>query len=209
MNPVKKGIYIEFVSILWMIIEAGVAISGGIIAHSLALVSFGSDSIIELIAGFILLWRLWIEMKGQSTKKIESAEKTASWVVGIALLSLAVYIFISVIYNLYHHSSAETSVIGIGLAVVAGIIMPFLSRAKIKIGNTIGSNALKADGYCSIVCAYMSWILLIDVVLTALYRSLWWIDSVLSLVFIYFVVKEGIEAVQEARGETDNCDCCK
>ena len=206
---VKKGVYIEIVSILWMIIEASVAISGGIIAHSLALAAFGADSIIELIAGFILLWRLWIEMKEQRTEKIENAEKTASWVVGIALLSLAVYIFISAIYNLYHHSSAETSIIGIVLAVAAGIIMPFLSWAKIKIGNTIGSNALKADGYCSIVCAYMAWILLADVVLTALYNGLWWVDSVISLAFVYFVVKEGLEAIQIARGETDDCDSCK
>ena len=203
MNLVKKGIYIEIISIFWMLIEAGIAISGGIIAHSLALVAFGADSVIELITGFVLLWRLWIEMKGQGTERIENAEKTASWVVGIALLFLSFYIFISAIYNLYHHSNAETSVIGIVVAAVAGIIMPFLSRSKIKIGNTIGSNSLKADGSCSIVCAYLSWILLVDVVLTALYPNLWWIDSVISLAFIYFVVTEGMEAIWAARGEAD------
>ena len=209
MNLVNKGIYIEIISIFWMIIEASVALSAGIIAHSLALVAFGADSIIELIAGFILLWRLWIETKEQYAEKIGNAEKTAAGVVGIALLSLAVYIFISAIYNLYYHSKAETSVIGIVLAIAAGIIMPFLSWAKIEIGNMMGSNSLKADGYCSIVCAYMSGILLVDVILTALYHNLWWVDSVLSLIFIYFVFKEGIEAIQAARGAADDCGCCK
>ena len=55
----------------------------------------------------------------------------------------------------------------------------------------------------------MSWLLLIDVVFTALYHGLWWIDSVISLALVYFVVKEGFEAIQTARGETDDCDCCK
>lgn len=208
MNLIKKGIYVEIVSISWMVIEAVVAISVGIAAHSLSLEAFGVDSIIELISGSVLLWRLWIQMKEQCMEKLESAEKIASWVVGIALLSLAVYILIAAIYNLFRHSSAETSIIGIALAIVAGIIMPFLSWAKIKIGNKIGSNSLRADGYCSIVCAYMSWILLMGVILTAVYPRLWWIDSIISLAFIYFVVKEGVEAIQKARGEVD-CNCCK
>jgi divalent metal cation (Fe/Co/Zn/Cd) transporter len=208
MNLIKKGIYVEIVSIFWMVIEAVVALSAGIATHSLSLEAFGMDSIIELISGSVLLWRLWIQMKEQCVEKLENAEKFASWVVGIALLSLAVYIFIAAMYNLFRHSSAETSIIGIALAIVAGIVMPFLSWAKIMIGNKIGSNSLRADGYCSIVCAYMSWILLIGVILTAVYPRLWWIDSIISLAFIYFVVKEGVEAIQKARGEV-NCNRCK
>lgn len=204
---VKKGIYIEIISILWMFIEAGVAIGAGLAAHSLSLVSFGADSIIELIAGFVLLWRLQIEMRGQCLEKVEKAERSASWIVGAALLLLAVYIVVSAIYNLFKHNSAEESILGIGLAAVAGILMPVLALAKRRIGNAIKSNALKSDGYCSMVCAYMSWVLLFGVVMTALLK-LWWIDSVISLAFVYFIVKEGIEAIQEARGKEDSC-CCK
>lgn len=201
---VKKGVYIEIFSILWMIIEAIVAINVGLIAHSLALVAFGADSVIELIAGLILLWRLLIEIKGESIDKVDNAEKVASWVVGIALLLLAVYIVISSFYNLYHYNSAETSTMGIYLAIVSSIIMPVLARIKIKIGSTIGSNSLKSDGYCSMVCAYMSWILVVGVILTAL-LGWWWIDTVISLAFVYFVIHEGIEAIQDARGIEDNC----
>ena len=76
--------------------------------------------------------------------------------------------------------------------------MPVLGVKKRKIGREIGSAALVADGACSMVCAVMSWLLLAGVVLTAL-TKLWWIDSVISLGFIVFVVKEGIEAITEAR----------
>ena len=201
---IKKGLHIEIISIIWTIIEAAVAISAGVLAHSLSLVVFGSDSIIELIAGFVLLWRLSAQMMGQSVEKVEKTEKTASWVVGIALILLSVYIIISVIFNLLSRHMAEASPVGLGLAIIAGIIMPVIAFYKRKIGANIGSKALKADGYCSMVCAYMAWVLLIGVVFTALFKW-WWIDSVISLAFVYFVLKEGIEAIQEARGL--HCDC--
>jgi len=202
LQMVKKGIYIEVASIIWMIIEAGVAISAGLIAHSLSLVAFGADSIIELIAGVVLLWRLIIEVRGASLERVKSAEKTASWVVGVALILLAVYIVVAAIYKLWTHQSAESSSVGIELAVVSTVLMLYLSRAKKRIGGEIGSNALKADGSCSIVCAYMAIIILAGSALTALF-GWWWIDSIISFGLTYFVVKEGIEAIQEARGVED------
>ena len=141
-------------------------------------------------------------MNGGSPDRVNRAEKMATWVVGIALLLLAVYITASAIYNLWTHSAAESSPVGIGLAFVAVFLMFYLSNVKKKIGEQIGSKALKADGSCSIVCAYMSIILLAGVSLTAL-LGWWWIDAVASLGLNYFVIKEGIEAVQEARGAKD------
>jgi divalent metal cation (Fe/Co/Zn/Cd) transporter len=199
---VRKGLNIEIVSVVWMIIEAGVAIGAGLIAHSLALVAFGADSIVELIAGAVLLWRLAIEANGASLERVERAEKGASWVVGVALFLLAVYIVMAAIHELWTHQGAESSVLGISLAVVSGILMPILSRAKKRIGKEISSNALKADGSCSIVCAYMAWIVLGGVVMTALF-GWWWIDSIAALALVYFVVKEGWEAIQEAKGVED------
>jgi divalent metal cation (Fe/Co/Zn/Cd) transporter len=206
MASVKKGIGIETISIVWMVIEAGVAIGSGVIAHALSLVAFGADSIIELIAGFVLLWRLSVEMRSTDLERVRRAEKASSWVVGIALLLLAVYIVIASIYKLVTHQGAETSFTGIGLSIAAGLIMPYLSRAKKRIGSEIGSKALRADGACSIVCAYMAWTVLGGVVLTAL-LGWWWIDSLVALALVYFVVKEGLEAIQEARGVEDACGC--
>ncbi|WP_207652387.1 cation transporter [Desulfosporosinus sp. FKB] len=202
METVKKGVYIELVSIIWMIIEAGVAIGAGLIAHSLTLVAFGADSIIELVAGVVLLWRLLIEAKGASLERVKQAERTASWVVGIALILLAIYIVVAAIHELWTKQGAESSTMGIGLAIVSTILMIYLSRSKKRIGGEISSNALKADGSCSIVCAYMAIIVLVGAALTAFF-GWWWIDSIISFGLTYFVVKEGLEAIQEARGVED------
>lgn len=203
----RKGVNIELMSIAWMVIEAVVAIGAGIIAHSLALTAFGADSVIELVAGGVLLWRLTVESRGASLAHIKRAEKTSSWVVGIALLLLAVYIVVASIVKLVSHQGADTSYLGLGLAIASGIIMPYLSRTKKQIGTDIGSKALRSDGSCSMVCAYMSWILIAGVVLTAV-LGWWWIDSVAALALVYYVVKEGWEAIEEARGKEDACGCC-
>ncbi|QQE81579.1 cation transporter [Alicyclobacillus sp. SO9] len=204
---VKKGINIEIVSILWMIVEAAVAIGAGIAAHSLALTAFGADSIIELVASAILLWRLYVESSGASLARVKQAEKRASWVVGVALIALAVYIVVSAAYDLWTRSGSESSMLGLALAIASGIIMPYLSRAKKRIGTEIGSKALRADGSCSIVCAYMAWTLIVGLILTALV-GWWWLNALAGLALVYFVVKEGIEAIQEARGVEDTCCCC-
>ncbi|WP_207711488.1 cation transporter [Sulfobacillus harzensis] len=202
----RKGVHIELWSIAWMIVEAGVAIAAGMAAHSLALVAFGADSVIELIAGAVLLWRLMMESQGANGVRIQRAEQRASWVVGSALLLLAAYIIVASAVKLATHTGAQASDWGIVLAVASGIIMPYLSRAKKRIGWEIGSNALRADGSCSIVCAYMAWTVLLGVVATALF-GWWWADSIASLALVYFVVKEGWEAIQEARGNADACGC--
>ncbi|WP_306302878.1 cation transporter [Alicyclobacillus shizuokensis] len=77
--------------------------------------------------------------------------------VGIALLLLAVYITVASVDKLVTHQGAESTYWGLGLAIASGIIMPYLFRAKKRIGTEIGSKALRADDSCSIVCAYMAW----------------------------------------------------
>ncbi|WP_245631830.1 cation diffusion facilitator family transporter [Alicyclobacillus ferrooxydans] len=203
---VKKGVNIELLSIAWMVIEAVVAILSGIAAHSLSLVAFGADSVIELIAGGVLLWRLQIEVRGASHTRVERAEKRSSWVVGIALILLCAYIVIASIDKLLTHHGAETTYVALGLVIASAIIMPYLSRAKKRIGTQIGSKALRADGSCSMVCAYMAWTVLAGVLFRALF-GWWWVDSIAALALVYFVWKEGWEAIQEARGKEDACGC--
>lgn len=195
----RRGVHIEVLSILWMIVEAGVAIGAGILAHALVLVAFGGDSIIELIAGAVLLRRLLMEARGARANAVQRAEQWSSWVVGVALLLLAAYIVVGSLVKLGMHRGAETSDWGIALALASGAIMPYLSAAKKRIGAEIGSSALRADGACSIVCAYMAWTVLVGVGATAVF-GWWWADSVVALGLVYFVVKEGWEAIQEARG---------
>ena len=210
-GDVRQGVWIELVTILWMTIEACVAITVGFATRSVSLQGFGIDSIVELIAGSILLWRLLVEQRDGSVERIEEAERRASWVTAISLFALAAYIVGDSAFTFITQTRPESSWWGVSLAVAAAIIMPLLWQGKLRVAKRIGSAALKADAACSVTCAYMSLTLLAGLLLNRVF-SWWWADPLAALVLIYFLVQEGREALHEARtGETCSCgedDCC-
>jgi divalent metal cation (Fe/Co/Zn/Cd) transporter len=204
-GQVRLGIWIEVMALFWMVIEAGIAITTGLATRSVSLEGFGIDSVIELVAGGVLLWRLLVERRGGSSEVIGQAERRASWITGISLFGLALYIIVESAFALFTQSRSQVSWWGIGLAIAAAIIMPLLWQGKLRVAKRIGSNALKADAVCSVTCAYMSFTLLIGLLLNKFY-GLWWADSVAALALVYFIVREGREALHEARtGETCSC----
>jgi divalent metal cation (Fe/Co/Zn/Cd) transporter len=209
-KQVRLGVWIELVTIVWMVIEASIAISVGFATRSVSLQGFGIDSIIELIAGGILLWRLLIEQRGGSSESIERAERRAAWITAYSLFALAAYILSDSAYTFITQTHSESSWWGVGLAVAAAIIMPLLWQGKLWVAKRIGSAALKADAACSVTCAYMSLALLAGLLLNRLF-GWWWADPLAALVLIYFLIREGREALREARtGETCCCadeDC--
>jgi divalent metal cation (Fe/Co/Zn/Cd) transporter len=210
-SQVRLGVWIEVVTIIWMVIEASVALIVGVATRSVSLQGFGADSIIELIAGGILLWRLLVEQRGGSLERIEQAERRASWVTAISLFALAVYIVADSAFAFITKTQPEASWWGVGLAVAAAIIMPLLWQGKLRVARHIGSAALKADAACSVTCAYMSLTLLVGLLLNRLF-GWWWADPLAALVIVYFLLQEGREALHEARtGETCTCgeeECC-
>jgi len=211
-SDVRLGVWIELVTILWVTIEASVAIPVGFANRSVSLQGFGIDSIVELIAGGILLWRLLVEQRGGSVERVKEAERRASWVTAISLFALAVYIVGDSTFTFITQTRPESSWWGVGLAVAAVIIMPLLWQGKLRVAKRIGSAALKADAACSVTCAYMSLTLLAGLLLNRIF-GWWWADPLAALVLIYFLVQEGREALHEARtGETCSCgedDCCE
>jgi divalent metal cation (Fe/Co/Zn/Cd) transporter len=203
---VRLGVWIELVTLLWMTIEASVALSVGFASRSVSLQGFGIDSIVELIAGGILLWRLLVEQRGSSLERVEHAERRASWVTAISLFALAIYIVADSTFTFVSGTRPESSWWGVGLAVAAAIIMPLLWQGKLRIAKQINSHALKADAACSVTCAYMSLTLLVGLLLNRFF-GWWWADPLAALALVYFLVREGREALHEARtGET--CSCC-
>ena len=193
-----------------MTIEASIAITVGFATHSVSLQGFGIDSIIELIAGGILLWRLLVEQRGGSLERIEYAERRASWVTAIGLFALAAYIVGDSALSFLTRTRPESSWWGVGLAVAAAIGMPLLFIGKLRVAKRIGSAALKADAACSVTCAYMSLTLLAGLLLNRFF-GWWWADPLAALGLVYFLIQEGREAFHEARtGETCSCgedDC--
>ena len=100
-SQLARGIQIEWLSAGWMVIEALTALFAGIPAHSIALIAFGADSVIELVAGGALLFRLYVEANEGGSEHVERTERTASWIVGIALVALAAYILVSSAVSLF------------------------------------------------------------------------------------------------------------
>jgi divalent metal cation (Fe/Co/Zn/Cd) transporter len=189
-----------------MTVEAGVALTVGYTTHSISLQGFGIDSIIELITGGVLLWRLLVEQRNGSIGMIRRAERRASWVAAIGLFGLAAYIVADSAFAFVTRSRPEASWWGVALAIAAAILMPLLWQGKLRVAERIGSAALKADAVCSVTCAYMSFTLLVGLSLNAL-LGWWWADPLAALALVYFLVQEGREALHEARtGEP--CSCC-
>jgi divalent metal cation (Fe/Co/Zn/Cd) transporter len=192
----RHGRKLEYFTIGWNIVEAGVAIGAGWLAGSIALVGFGVDSLIESLSGSVLLWRLF------SPAHDESREKIALKLVGISFLILAAYVAFEAIKSLLVHEAPEASFIGIGLSVALLIIMPLLARAKRLSASNLGSLAMKADSRQTDLCAYLSAILLGGLVLNALF-GWWWADPAAGLIMVPIIAREGFEGL---RGEVCN-DC--
>ena len=205
LGQIRLGIWIELIALFWMVIEASIALTTGFATRSVSLEGFGIDSIIELIAGSILLWRLLVEQRGGSIGVVSHAERRASWITGLSLFCLALYIVAASAFAFLTQSRPQVSLWGIGLAIAAAIIMPLLWQGKLRVANHIGSAALKADAACSVACAYMSFTLLCGLLLNTFF-GFWWADALAALALVYFIVREGREAIHEARtGEKCNC----
>jgi divalent metal cation (Fe/Co/Zn/Cd) transporter len=184
-----------------MLIEAAVAIGAGLVAHSLSLIAFGADSLIELASAGVLLWRLDLEMR-QGVEFPESVEQRASRIGGVLLFVLAAYVVVSAAYGLWVREGQEFSTPGLILAVPAIPVMWWLAKAKMRVADQIGSRALRADAVESITCGYLSGVVVLGLIAQLLMPGWWWIDSVTSLAIVVLLVKEGREAWEDEGSET-------
>ena len=197
---IGQGIRIEVISILWMVIEMAISIGAGIAAGSILLTAFGIDSLIELISGSILLWRLRVESLGGDVDRVEQTEQRAEWIVAITLALLCVYVFVSAIYGLIVHSKPESTILGIGISAAAVLIMPYLAIIKRRVSDRIHSEALAGDAVESITCAYMAGTVLVGLVLNTVF-GWWWAEHITALLFLLWLARETWEAFEEVRSE--------
>lgn len=196
---IQSGIRIEVFTVLWMVVEAVVTIGAGVLAGSVLLIAFGVDSVIELVSGTILLWRLRVEAQEKDTEHVEHAERQAAWVVGISLALLCIYVLFTALYGLFTGAKAESSPLGIAISVAAIIVMPWLAVTKRRIADHIHSGALRGDAASSLTCAYMAGTVLIGLILNTLLHW-WWAENIAALLFLFWLVQETRETLEEARG---------
>ena len=192
---IKRGLRLEYFTVAWNVVEAVVAIGAGVVAGSVALVGFGLDSIIELTSGCVLIWRL--RKHGVTSEEAESeAERKAIFVVGVTFFALAFYILYEAVGTLIGQEKPMESLVGIMLAAVSLMVMPYLGIAKRRVAARINSRALAADGLETLVCSYLSFTLLLGLGLNALF-GWWWADPIAALAMLWLLVREGWEAVEE------------
>jgi len=192
---VRRAKLLAWIGIGWHGIEAVIAVGAGIVAGSIALIGFGADSLIESIAGIVLLWRF-----AASRASSEDAERRAQKLIALSFYLLAAYVGIESVRALFTGERPDASWVGIGLSIVTLITMPPLAIAKTRIGERLGSSATKSEGQQNMLCAYLSAALLIGLVANALF-GIWWADPVTALIIAGVAVKEGRESW---RGES----CC-
>ena len=193
----ERGKRLEYFTIAWNGLEGLVAVIAGMVAGSISLVSFGIDSFIEVTSGATLLWRMSVDADEDRRGK---NERLSIRIVGACFITLAVYVAYEAVFDLFGRKAPEHSIPGIVLACVSLIVMPILSRAKMKVGRDLGSAAMKADAKQTDFCVYLSAILLVGLLLNAAF-GWWWADPVAALVMVPVIAKEGVAGV---KGET----CC-
>lgn len=193
---IRAGRRLENFTLGWNLIEALVAVGAGLLAGSVALVGFGADSLIESLSGGILLWRLQAHAD-------EKREALALKLVGISFLVLALYVASDAGWSLFQQEEPDKSWIGIVLAIVSLIVMPLLARAKRRVAARLQSRALHADSRQTDICAYLSAILLVGLLLNALF-GWWWADSVAALLMVPIIFRKGLEAFAGDK----SCDGC-
>ncbi|HKY96476.1 MAG TPA: cation transporter [Gemmatimonadaceae bacterium] len=190
----------NYLTIGYNTVEAIVSFAAGLVSGSVALVSFGVDSAIEVTSAGAAQFRLRADV---DLARREKAEKLTHRVIGISFLALAAYVVIDAGRSLWLREAPDRSVVGIVLLAFSVVVMPALASAKRKVAISLGSRALRADAAQTSLCAYLSVIALAGVGLNA-FLGWWWADPVAALAMVPIITKEGIEGV---RGES-SCDDC-
>ena len=199
----RQGVSLEVISIAWMVVEAALAITAGVMAGSALVAAFGIDSLIELVSSGILLWRLRVESAGGDAGLVERAERVAARIVAGLLVLLCLYVLVSSVYGLIAGSKPESSPLGIGVSAAALIIMPVLAAQKKRVAGVIDSDALRGDAVESITCACMAATVLAGLGLNAL-LGWWWAEGAAGLVFLVWLIRETKEALEEASGRHEH-----
>ena len=197
-SAVDVAIRLEVGTVAWMALEATLAIGAGIAARSVLLVTFGLDSIIELLSGLTLLWRLSVEQRGLDLQGVQRAEGRATRISAVLLVLLSVWVFGVGLAGILTRTEPDASALGVGVAAAALLVMPMLARQKQRVNHKICSPSLNADIAETLTCAYMAAATLVGAALN-LSLGWWWAEYVAAFVLFAFVAHEVLETIAAAK----------
>jgi divalent metal cation (Fe/Co/Zn/Cd) transporter len=192
LSPARRAVLARRIRLLvaatitYNIIEAVIAITAGRTASSTALIGFGLDSIIEVSSAAAVAWQF-------AGRDPEAREKTALRVIAVSFFALAAYVGVESVRALLVGDEAGHSPVGIVLAAVSLAVMPGLSYAQRRAGRELDSRTAVADSKQTLLCTYLSAVLLVGLLLNSLLG--WsWTDPIAALIIAAVAVKEGREA---------------
>lgn len=191
----RRSLWLAYATAGYNLLEGLVAIAAGTAASSTALIGFGLDSFVEVSSAAVLIWQF-------RSRVPEDRERLALRLIGVSFFALAAWVTFESVRSLLAVGDDYASPVGLGLAVASLIVMPLLVRAKRRTGRELGSATVMADSTQTLLCTYLSAVLLVGLVLNAAWG--WsWADPLAALVIAGVAVREGVEAW---RGE--HCDDC-
>jgi divalent metal cation (Fe/Co/Zn/Cd) transporter len=183
----RRVLWIQALTLVWMSVEAGVSLAAAWTAHSPALLAFGGDSAVELLSAAVVFRRFY------APSQREHGEERAGRIAGGLLFVLAAFVVTTSVLTLLRHVEARPSLIGIAVLGLAAMIMPWLAAQKRQLSIRTGSGALRADAAESAVCGYLALIALAGLAVNAVWRVSW-ADPVAALALLPLILREGWEA---------------
>lgn len=177
---------------IWNVFEAAIALWSAWMASSVALFAFGLDSLIEIFAGAVLIWRFWKDKTDEN-----SQERKALRLIGATFFLLSIIIFFqSIVTLLGYFSRPQESYTGILITILSAVLMTILFIFKNRIAKALNSRALRAEAYESLICDLQDLIVIAGLGLNILF-GWWWADPIVALALIPFLIKEGLEAFRD------------
>jgi divalent metal cation (Fe/Co/Zn/Cd) transporter len=201
----KYALWLSLFTIIYNFAEGIVSIYFGAEDETLTLLGFGIDSFIEVVSGAGILAMVY-RIRRDTNAPRSQFEKTALRITGSSFYVLAAGLGTAALYNIFTHHKPTTTLPGLLISLVSIAIMWMLVRGKRKIGRALDSAPILSDANCTMVCIYMSVVLLASSLIYQ-FIGIGFVDSLGAIGLIYFSISEGKEALEKAAGISDDC-CC-
>ncbi|GAA0451750.1 putative conserved integral membrane protein [Actinoplanes capillaceus] len=208
----RRSLNLAYATAGYNLVEGIVAITAGAAASSTALLGFGLDSFVEVSSALVVIWQF-------RSRTPESRERLALRLIAVSFFALAAWVTVDATRSLLSAEQADTSVVGIATAATSVVVMPLLVWTKRRTGRELGSATVVADSTQTMLCTYLSAIVLVGLLLNAT-LGWWWADPVAALVIAAVAVREGVEAwrgqqcddcalpaAADETGDADGCGC--
>ena len=199
LGAARRARHLASFSLAWLCFEGAATTTAGLLAGSVALIGNGLDGAIEGLASVIVVWRF----SGSRTLSATS-ERRAQQLVALSFFLLAPYIAFEATRALIVEHHAETTWLGVGLSIGTLSICPWLGRAKLRLGEQLGSSATAGEGRQNLLCAYLAAAVLVGLLVNNLF-GVWWLDPVVALGISGLA---GWEGRRSWRGESCECAGC-